>query len=238
MRRDAGDALPDLSRYRLVVFDLDGTLYRQGPVRRGMLMELMSTGGRPGRVTRLRILGRFRQLREEAALSAPHDFEARVFTRLAAETGRGEAELRDLVSEWMERRPLRRLLPARVEGTPELFDRVRGQGAAVAVWSDYPVADKLASLGLSADDQVWAGCPSVNALKPDPAGLFLLMERSNARPRDTLMVGDRLSRDGAAAKAASVDFLLRLDRRPARLMPGQYHVRDFRRIAALRASTA
>ena len=121
-------------------------------------------------------------------------------------------------------------------GAPELFDRVRGLGAAVAVWSDYPVADKLASLGLSADDHAWAGCPGVNALKPDPAGLLLLMDRSDALPRDTLMVGDRLSRDGAAARAASVDFLLRADRRPARLMPGQYHVRDFRRFAALHTS--
>lgn len=226
--------LPDVLGYRLVVFDLDGTLYRQGPVRRGMLAEILAAPpeagpGRPlGRLARLSLLRRFRRLREEISLSAPEGFDAALFARLARETGRGEPELRALAHDWMERRPLPRLMAARVPGAAELIAALRARGRAVAVWSDYPVTDKLAALGIEADHHLWAGDPGLGALKPDPAGLRLAMARAGAAPEETLMVGDRLSHDGAAAKAAGVDFLLRADRRPRRSGPRQHHLRDFR----------
>lgn len=228
-----GAPMPDLGRYGLVVFDLDGTLYRQGPVRRRMLGELLMTGGQPGRLTRLNLLRRFRQLREEVALGDPRGFGDALFARLAAETGQNEVSLRALVTEWMERRPLRYLARARVAGVAALFDGLRAAGTTIAVWSDYPVIDKLAALSLTADHCLWAGDPHVGALKPDPAGLLHLMARTGAERDRMLMVGDRLSHDGAAAGAAGVDFLLRAARRPPMLAARQYHVSDFTALAEL-----
>lgn len=226
-----GAPLPDLGRYGLVVFDLDGTLYRQGPVRRRMLAELLSTGGPPGRLTRLNLLRRFRQLREEVALGNPRGFDS-TFARLAEQTGHNEGSLRALVTEWMERRPLRHLARARVAGVAALFDRLRAAGTTIAVWSDYPVTDKLAALSLTADHCLWAGDPHVGALKPDPAGLLHLIARTGTDRDRVLMVGDRLSHDGAAAEAANVDFLLRAARCPPVLAARQYHVADFTALAA------
>ncbi len=218
--------LPDPGRYRLVVFDLDGTLYRQGPVRRRMALELLAAGGAGGRLTRLRVLRRYRALREHYAETTPRGFGRRLFAQLAAETGRDEGWLEALVEEWMERRPLRWLAGARVEGAAELFAALRTRGARVAVWSDYPVRDKLAALGLAADHMVSACDPGLDALKPDPAGLRLAMEAAGVGPGETLMVGDRQSRDGAAAAALGVDFLLRADA-PPRGGGGVHHVKDF-----------
>lgn len=212
---------------RLAVFDLDGTLYRQGPVRRAMLRDLLLTGGAPGRLARLAVLRRFRILREELSQSAPRGFDAALFLRLAAETGRTEAELRQLVEEWMERRPLTYLRPARVAGAAELLEALRRRGIATAVWSDYPVREKLAALELSVDHVVSAGDADIDALKPDPAGLRFLLERVACRPEEALMVGDRLTHDGAAAQALGVPFLLRAARAP----DGVPHFPDFRRFA-------
>ena len=166
----------------LVVFDLDGTLYEQAPVRRAMLVELLLSGGEPGRLARLRLLRRFRRLREVVAEEAPRGFDGHLFSRLAEETGRPEPELRALTTEWMERRPLRRLAAARVPGAAELFSALRARGVAIAVWSDYPVTDKLAALGLRADHEISAQDPELDALKPDPAGLALLLERTGCPP--------------------------------------------------------
>lgn len=219
---------PDIHRYRLVVFDVDGTLYHQGPVRRRMLLDLLRTGGAPGRLTRLRILRRFRNLREALGNTAPRDFEARLFAQLSDETGKSETELRAMVTDWIERRPLRHLPGARVSGSRRLFEALRANGTAIAAWSDYPVADKLAALGLAADHHIAATDAELGTLKPDPAGLALLMHRLGAAPGETLMVGDRVSRDGAAARAAGVDFLLRTDRAPPPSDACPSWLRDFR----------
>ena len=224
-------ALPDPGRYRLVVFDLDGTLYHQGPVRRGMLADLLvspAPAGEPGRIMRLSVLRKFRILREDLARRAPANFDAPLFARLAAETGYSETVLRSLVSQWIEVRPLPRLGAARVAGAAELFAALRARGIQIAVWSDYPVQEKLPALGLHADHLLSALDPDVAALKPDPAGLLELIRRTGVTQGEVLMIGDRDSHDGAAARAAGVDFLLRARRGP----PGIPRVSDFVDLAA------
>ncbi|MFN4129500.1 MAG: HAD family hydrolase [Paracoccaceae bacterium] len=231
VRLRLGSEPPDLRPYRLVVFDLDGTLYHQGPVRRGMLSELLfssATPGGPGRIGRLLILRRFRQIREDLARTAPEVFDAPLFLRLSAETGQDEALLRRVVKEWMEERPLRHLQAARVAGASDLFAALRARGTQIAIWSDYPVHDKLAALDLRADHIVAATDPDVAALKPNPAGLNWLLQHTGVAPEDALMIGDRYSHDGAAARASGVDFLLRARQGP----PGILRARDFRGIAA------
>lgn len=226
----APGAIPDLRPYRLVVFDLDGTLYSQRPVRLGMLSELLlapPAEGGPGRRTRLSVLRRFRHLREDLARSAPKDFDGPLFARLSAETGLDEAVLRPLIKEWMELRSLHRLMKARIPGSHDLFAALRNNGTQIAVWSDYPVDAKLAALDLTADHVLSALDPQVAALKPNPAGLLWLLDRTGLPPEKVLMVGDRDSHDGAAARAAGVDFLLRAKRGPR----GIPRVSDFRAIA-------
>jgi HAD superfamily hydrolase (TIGR01549 family) len=176
----------------------------------------------------LTILRRFRQLREELALTAPQGFEAPLFSRLSAETGLQEKDLRDLAEEWMEQRPLGRLHAARVAGASDLFTALRSRGTQIAVWSDYPVQDKLAALDLRADYVLSAQDDQLGVLKPDPAGLSWLLDQAGVPPEAVLMVGDRDTHDGAAARALGVDFLLRAKRGP----PGVPRVPDFAGLAA------
>lgn len=200
---------------RLAVFDLDGTLYEQGPVRRRMMLRLLGAGGQPGRLTRLAILRRYRALREEGVAAGPEGgIEDALHARLARETGRDPDALRVLTRAWMEEHPLAYLAAARVPGAADLFGILRRRGVRVAVWSDYPVLSKLAALGLEADDHAAADDPDVRALKPDPAGLRRLIARAAVAPAETLMIGDRPERDGEAARRAGVPFLLRARRGP------------------------
>lgn len=217
----------DPLRYKLVVFDLDGTLYRQAPVRRAMFVDLLRYGGAPGRYQRFNILRHFRRMREELAIEAPKDFEGPLFARLASRTGYPEPFLIELVREWMEERPLIHLKAAMVAGARDFIENLRGQGVAVTVWSDYPVQAKLKTLDIAVDDTLTASDENVNALKPDPTGLYLAMDQAGVGPGETLMVGDRLTHDGAAATAANVDFLLRNDKAPKKLAERQLYARDY-----------
>ena len=213
---------------RLVVFDLDGTLYRQSKLRWTMLGELLTEGG-AGKLRRIRDLGRFRKLREDLSDAGQPGFDAELFSRAAALTGRSEKDMRALVQVWMEERPLRHLRAARVEGTAELFEALRAKGISIAIWSDYPIAAKRAALGLKADMALAATDPELDTLKPNPRGLAMLLERAGCRPDQALMVGDRMSRDGAAAAALGVAFLLRSAKDGPTGVP---RVVDFTKLAA------
>ena len=200
---------------RLVVFDVDGTLYTQAPVRRAMLLALLRAPSSDGlsRLGRIAALRRYRRLREDAA-ATPRGFGAGLTTRFCAQTGLSATQADALIDEWMVRRPLPFVARAIVPGAQALFAALRARGVAIGVWSDYPAQPKLDALGLEADHVVSATDPDLDTLKPDPAGLARIAAAAGATPAQTLMIGDRIDRDGAAAAAFGAAFLLRGERAP------------------------
>jgi HAD superfamily hydrolase (TIGR01509 family) len=110
----------------------------------------------------------------------------------------------------MYQRPLRHLLRCRYSGLTALFEGIRKSGRSIGVFSDYPAEEKIKALGLFADAIVTAA--DVGALKPDPRGLELVIRRANASPARTVMIGDRIDRDGFAAQRADAHCLIRARR--------------------------
>ncbi len=200
---------------RLVVFDLDGTLYEQRPVRLGMAGDLLLHSVRTRSLREFRLVHAYRKLREELAESGRPDFMDHLHEKLGASHRLAPQQVAALAKEWLERRPLKRLARARIRGADALFAALRRSGRQVGVWSDYPVAGKLASLGLAADHVCAATDPDIGRLKPDPAGLLKILGEAGVAPREALMIGDRPERDGEAARRAGVPFLLRTSRRVA-----------------------
>jgi FMN phosphatase YigB (HAD superfamily) len=199
-------------RIRLVVFDVDGTLYRQLPVRAAMGRALITRALLSCSLKDLHAIRAFRAAREAAADRALDDFERVVLAEAAEACGYSVEALETLVRDWIETRPLSLLAGARVRGVADVFDALRASGRRIAVWSDHPVREKLTAMQLEADDMVAATDPELRKLKPNPAGLELLMRRAGATASETLMIGDRPDRDGAAAVRAGVAALLRCSR--------------------------
>lgn len=221
----AGPDLPPAFRgRRLVVFDLDGTLYRQGPLRRRMAALLGADMLRRRDASTFRILRDYRRRREALADAGTAAFDTALVEGCARACDVSPAEVRSAVAEWIDRRPLGVLPRCILPGARDLVAALRARGVRVAVWSDYPVREKLAALGIEADDAISAADAELDVMKPDPKGLEILMARCGATAAGTLMVGDREERDGRAARALGVDFLLRSDRaRPG--TPGA--IRDY-----------
>lgn len=204
----------DWPRVRMVVFDLDGTLYEQRGVRLAMAAELALHALRQRSLRDLKAISRFRALREAYAERERTDFSSGCIAEAAAAAGLSGEQMAALVEQWLERRPLRHLLKARVAGAAQAFAALAASGRTVAVWSDYPVPEKLAALGLAADLRASAADPEVGRLKPHAAGLLWLCGKAGVPPAETLMIGDRVERDGEAAKRAGAFFLLRSRRAP------------------------
>ena len=85
----------------------------------------------------------------------------------------------------------------------EFIGRLRGQGYKVGVLSDYCfTTEKLEAIGLSpADfDAVWES-PALGGLKPREEVFLNACKALGTTPNETLMIGDKASKDGGALKA-------------------------------------
>lgn len=197
---------------KLVVFDVDGTLYDQKPLRLKMARDLLLDVAGSFSTRGMRVLSFYRKLREELGELETPDFDRVLVARTAAHCGVAEADVAAIVVEWMERRPLQYLAAARFDGLPELFARLRAQGKRIGILSDYPAEAKLRVFGLEADIIVCAGDPAVGVLKPHPRGLQYVMELAGVTPEQTVMVGDRAERDGDAARRSGAHPLIKSNR--------------------------
>jgi putative hydrolase of the HAD superfamily len=192
----------------LVVFDVDGTLYAQTPLRMRMVLALSLHTLASGSLETLKVLKHFRRVREDLGSREAQNFESALFEETSKITGTSPERIAEIVHEWIEVRPLAYLKACRYSGLTEVFEGLRSRGIKIGVFSDYPANQKLKALALEADFVVSAEDATVRVLKPNPRGLIELMDQAGAPPSRTLMVGDRIDRDGEAAKRAGTQSLI------------------------------
>lgn len=207
---------------RAVLFDLDGTLYHQPPLRRRMLLELARAPLLEGLGARqtLRRLKVFRRVREELReRGRPEESLDRLqYAEPAQRIGDDAGELERTVARWMHQKPLRHLERCRRAGLVELLADLSGADLKLGVFSDYPADAKLIALGVDEafDLTLCATDPEVNAFKPHPRGFLRACEVWGLEPEQVLYVGDRDDVDGEGARAAGLPVVI-LDEGPGAL---------------------
>ncbi len=194
---------------RLFIFDLDGTLYDQQSLRSFMRKVLLGYYlFRPWRIRELSVIRRFRIEVEKMRDSGNPDPAHQLFVKTASKTAYDPGQVQKLVEKWMYRYPLPYLKRYKYKGVAGLFTLLHQKGKNIAVYSDYPVADKMKALELPADAMLYSLKPEINELKPGTRGLESLMKKFGVRPEQCIFVGDRSDTDGKAAERAGISFLL------------------------------
>jgi phosphoglycolate phosphatase/putative hydrolase of the HAD superfamily len=205
-----------LTTYDLFIFDLDGTLYDQQKLRNIMLAELIFRFF-TFRISlrKLKIINRFRKLREQKlGFESPaiHDEQ---FRWCAESLDIPVSEVRPVIEHWMLDYPLRHLRQARYPKVKSFFLELKKQGRNIAVYSDFPVDDKLKALRLEADKTFCSTDDRIAQLKPSKKGTQTICQAFGCPAEKTIFFGDRLDTDGESARMARVRFI-HVDPRMAR----------------------
>lgn len=193
----------DFNKYDLYVFDVDGTLYYQNKLRlimgKRLLMYYLL---HPLKFKDLIIIKNFRSLRENAK-----DTNG-LFDITAKKCNVSVSRVNEVIKKWIYENPIDALTASKDDTLLAIIDKLKANGKTVAIWSDYEADDKLKALKLSTDYVYTAEQERVGELKPSPKGLKLIMSDLRVAKDKTIMIGDRMVKDGEAAKKAGCDYLI------------------------------
>jgi HAD superfamily hydrolase (TIGR01549 family) len=183
MRVGLGRMPPDT--YKAYILDMDGTLYRQMPVRFCMAASLAAYY-----VRRLNLLHEVSEIRR---------------FRRAIENGVLKAA-DGAVKYWMEEAPLKYIRLFRNKKLLSFIKAQKRRGAVIVVYSDHPAAEKCKALNLVPDYIFCALDKEINCLKPDSRGLGYIVSLLGLSVKDILYIGDRYKKDGLCAASVGIDY--------------------------------
>lgn len=205
--------------YRLYVFDLDGTLYFQKPFRVRMLVYLATyVLTHPSSVKDIFLLKLYREVRENweereideigKLISADFSMEDKQYEYVARAKKVSRERVKNAVTFFMMKAPLT-ILPGFVdEELRKLIFLIRNTGRTAVIYSDYPVEDKLKALKIEGDAMYTSSDERIGTMKPDAKGLQVILSDFDFDKSDVLMIGDRYEKDGLAAIANGIDYLI------------------------------
>ena len=184
---------------RGVIFDLDGTLYesRHFPLRLILADPLHIGMLAAERKCRKRLCDRY--------FDRASDYYDALFTAM----GKGSPTKAERCRKWFygTYMPLQvKIIREKFGPRPHLKEfiaNLRRQGYRLAVLSDYCfAAEKLAAIGLSTSDfdAVWES-PAMGGLKPREEVFRNACKTLGTATSETLMIGDKASKDGGALRA-------------------------------------
>jgi FMN phosphatase YigB (HAD superfamily) len=199
----------DWKRVKLVIFDVDGTLYNQAKLRRIMLLKLLQYYlSHPRQILDLKIIRNFRRERERRAFQVVSNLEKAQYSWTAQVSKVSPERVYKVVQKWIFDFPLKYLFSCRYPGVMLLFNHLSHQGILIGIFSDYPAQEKLNALKLHSDCIVCATDQNIGRLKPNPKGLLAVAEQLGIPIEFCLFIGDREDRDGECARRAGMPYLI------------------------------
>jgi FMN phosphatase YigB (HAD superfamily) len=199
-----------------LIFDVDGTLYDQGRLRRKMFLNLVVGLARnPLFIQEIKVLYAFRKNRERLSESRDEvrSIEKRQYAEVAQALGLSSAEVRRIVNGWIFEKPLKHLARCLYPGVRDLFSLLRQKKIKIGIFSDYPCDAKLQALDLKVDVMVCATDEKVDRFKPHPQGLFFTARELGVPVKKCFFIGDRDDKDGECARRAGMPYLILPGRR-------------------------
>ena len=206
-------------KYKLMLLDMDGTLYYQRKMQMLMCMEMLGYAfGHPFLLWKLKTISVFRKVRENAVGMEEKQEEVKTasgsnllqehYKKTAVKIKKTPQEIEEVIDEWMFKRPLKHIYSCRDCVLCDKVQKCKKKGLKVVVYSDYPAEDKCKALGIFLDGVYSSDSERIGQMKPSAKAVDVIVSDFGVEKEEVLVIGDRYSRDGKMAENADVDYLI------------------------------
>ncbi len=203
-----------MSRYidnvKLIVFDVDGTLYDQRKLRFFILIELFFYYlFRTHKYYELNILWFFRKERKKHSTQSPENINIseNQYIWCQEKVKMPLDEIKKIIEKWIRQKPLKYLSYCMYKNVKDLINQLKKNNIITSVYSDYRVDEKLKAMNIQVNHVFSSEQKEIDVLKPNPKGLNYIAKSLNVSKQHILFIGDQAELDGACAKRAKVKYL-------------------------------
>jgi len=178
----------EITDYKALVLDMDGTLYYQIPVRICMAFELF--------------FYHIFHLNKISDISAIYKYRKR--------NESGELFKQDAnIAVWMQKKPQKYVRFFRDKKLIKFAEKMQKRGSKTVIYSDYPLKEKLeALLPFNPNFAFSSDNVEIQCLKPNNKGLLHIVDVLKLPVEDIVFIGDRFEKDAACAKQTGMDYLV------------------------------
>lgn len=203
-------------KYKAVCFDIDGTLYNPSIMNAYMAKIAKRHPILAARYAKLRV--KFREMQPDFTQNGFDNLpfrekEALAFTKICRGKSK-ESCLEDLVKVYYPKlEEVYRALPYQKE-TVETLEKIKSCGLKTGVLSDWPLFEKLKSIGVEDLVDFAISAEDAGYLKPDYRPFEFMLRGLDVKAEEALFVGDSYSKDILGAKALGMGAVLVNCRKP------------------------
>ena len=195
--------------YKLIIVDLDGTLYYQKPLRIKMAFSLLfHYSFRPHKLKELFVIKDYRKIREKAVFNNQENIEDNIVKTLCDKYKKDGKKIVDLIDFWMVEKPKKYIKKYQDKNLIDMLKNTQEEGVKIVVYSDNPATEKMKAIDLCVDDVFSAGDKDICCFKPENKGLKAIISKFNISYDKVLFIGDRQEKDGKCAESLGVDYII------------------------------
>lgn len=206
--------MSNLNNYPIkgILFDVDGTLYKQFLMRTLMIVSFILTNFiTPWKIiSEGKIIRTYRRSLEHLRTNGKN-ISYNDHLKLTANNLKIPFTIvQEVVSKWMEIKPLKYIYLCRRRNLEKVINTLYQRNIKIGVYSDYPSREKLLALNILhyMSTVVCSTDSDVRSFKPSPHGFIVAAKKMNLDPSDILYIGDREDIDSEGAKGAGMQVVI------------------------------
>ena len=197
-----------------VLFDIDGTLYYQLPLRcfMGFFLIVLNIFHPKSLIRKIKIIMHYRKA-QEIIRYLPDTENISFETQIAFVSNKLDESpelVKETVLEWMHSRPLKFIRYFRRRKAEYVIKKLYHSNIRLGTYSDYPGVSKLRAIGLLKYMSVntCSTDKDIKSFKPASKGFLVTAQKMDLKPSEILYVGDREEIDGIGAKKAGMQVVI------------------------------